>query len=80
MKLSVGLLIALVFVACWRFPLFHVVSLERATKEKAAATFNPAEFAEEFWNAQLLKSLDKAVKAEWKRMGGGQEEEGERQG
>jgi predicted lipoprotein len=46
----------------WFFPLFHVVPLERATKDKAAATFNPTEFAETFWNDRLMRSLDKAVK------------------
>jgi len=66
MKRIAGWVIAAAFFAgiCWRFPLFHVVSLERATKEKAAAKFNPAEFAEKFWSEQLLKSLDKATKAE----------------
>jgi len=49
---------------CWRFPLFYVVSLKRATEEKAAATFNPTEFAEKFWNERLLKSLDQAAKAD----------------
>ena len=59
-------LIAIIVVAglCWFFPLFHVVPLERATKERAAAVFNPKEFAEKFWDEQLLKSLDKTVKAE----------------
>jgi|KBSSwiStaDraftv2_1062776.scaffolds.fasta_scaffold235598_2 predicted lipoprotein len=61
-----GWLIAIVLVAglCWFFPLFHIVPLERATKEKAAATFDPKEFAGKFWNEQLLTSLHKAVKAE----------------
>ena len=61
-----GWLIAVAVVAslCWLFPLFHVVPLERAAKEKAAATFDPKTFAEKFWNDQLLTSLDKAVKAE----------------
>ena len=49
---------------CWRFPFFHVVSLKQANEEKAAATFNPAEFAEKFWSGKLLKSLDQAAKAE----------------
>ncbi len=49
---------------CWFFPLFHIVTLERAAKEKAAATFDPKAFAEKFWNERLLTSLDKAVKAE----------------
>lgn len=49
---------------CWLFPLFHVVPLERATKEKASATFDPAQFAGKFWDETLLKSLDKATSAE----------------
>lgn len=49
---------------CWRFPLFHTVPLETALAEKAAAVFNPAEFAETFWTNQLLPSLPKAVNAE----------------
>lgn len=61
-----GWLSAIVLVAglCWFFPVFHIVPLERVAKEKAAATFDPKEFAREFWNEQLLKELDKAVKAE----------------
>ena len=38
--------------------------LKTAAAEKAAVTFNPAEFAEMFWTNQLLPSLAKAVKAE----------------
>ena len=56
--------IALLAGFCWLFPLFHVVPLDRAAKERAAATFDPAHFAEKFWNERLLKSLDAAVKAE----------------
>jgi predicted lipoprotein len=48
----------------WLFPLFHIVPLERAAKEKAAATFNPSQFAEKFWNERLLKSLDQAIPAD----------------
>jgi predicted lipoprotein len=59
-------LIVMVVLAslCWRFPLFRVVPLAQAAKEKAAATFNPAAFAERFWNEQLLTSLHQAVPAE----------------
>jgi predicted lipoprotein len=62
----VGWLIAagVVTGVCWFFPLFHVVPLERAAKERASTVFSPKEFAERFWNEQLLKSLDKATKAE----------------
>jgi len=51
-------------VLCRVFPLFHVVPLERAMAKKAAAVFDPAEFAETFWNERLLKSLDRAVPAQ----------------
>lgn len=59
-------LIAIVILAAigWLFPLFHVVALKTATAEKAAATFNPTQFAEHFWTNRLLPALDKAVKAE----------------
>jgi predicted lipoprotein len=50
-------------IICWRFPLFHVVTLKTATAEKAAATFNATQFAETFWTAKLLTSLDNTVKA-----------------
>jgi predicted lipoprotein len=58
--------IAIVFAAviCWRFPLFHAVTLKTATVEKAAATFNATQFAGTFWTSQLLTSLEKTVKAE----------------
>ncbi len=58
------IVVAVVASLCWLFPLFHIIPLERAAKEKAAATFDPKAFAEKFWNEQLLTSLDKAVKAE----------------
>jgi predicted lipoprotein len=48
----------------WCFPLFRVVPLSEVAKDKAAATFNPAEFAGKFWSEQLLTSLDRAVKAD----------------
>lgn len=56
--------IAITAGVCWRFPLFHVVSLLQARQEKVAAAFNPQQAAEKFWNERLLKSLDLAVKAE----------------
>src|SRR5262245_58502662 len=59
------IVLALVFTAFgWVCPLFHIIPLERAAKEKAAATFNPGRFAEKFWDERLLKSLDQAVPAD----------------
>ena len=49
---------------CWLFPPFHVVPLKIAAEQKAAAVFNPAQFAETFWSAQLLPAIAKSVKAE----------------
>lgn len=51
-------------VVCWRFPLFHVVSLKKADAEKAAMVFDPAKFAETFWTEQLLPATATAVSAE----------------
>jgi predicted lipoprotein len=56
--------IAVLGGACWLFPIFHVVPLKKNAKEKAAAVFNPTQFAETFWESQLLPSISKAVKAE----------------
>lgn len=66
MKPSLLMAMGLVLLAglIWRFPLFHVVPLAQAAREKAAATFNPATFAEQFWNERLLPSLNQAVRAE----------------
>src|SRR5947207_3091976 len=49
---------------CCFFPLFHIVPLESAAKQKTATAFDPAQFAEKFWNERLLESLDKAVQAD----------------
>ena len=66
MKRAASIFVAAVLfvVWCWFFPLFHVVTQKQAADEKAAATFNPASFVENFWNARLLKSLDQAVQAD----------------
>lgn len=56
--------IAVVVGICWLFPLFHIVPLETATAEKAAATFNATRFAETFWTNQLVPAFDKSIKAD----------------
>jgi len=60
-----GWLIAIVVVAglCWLFPLFRIVPLERAAREKTAAVFDPKRFAETFWDGQLPQALGKALPA-----------------
>ena len=62
---AVRCLIAIAVVAgvCWLLPLFHVVPLKQAAAEKAATVFNPTQFAETFWSAQLLPAIAKSVKA-----------------
>jgi predicted lipoprotein len=63
---AVRWLIAIVVIAgiCWLFPLFHVASLKTVTAEKAAATFNATQFADNFWTNQLLPAISKSVKAD----------------
>lgn len=51
-------------VLCWVFPLFHIVPLKTAMAEKAAATFDATQFAENFWTNQLLPASGKAVNAD----------------
>jgi predicted lipoprotein len=48
----------------WRFPLFHLVPLAQAAREKAAVTFSPAGFAERFWDERLRPSFSRAVPTE----------------
>ena len=66
MKRPMTWLVGLVLLAglLWRFPLFHAVPLKIAAEQKAAAVFNPVQFAETFWSAQLLPAIAKSVKAE----------------
>ncbi|MHC4406626.1 MAG: DUF2291 domain-containing protein [Planctomycetota bacterium] len=45
------------------FPLFRVVPLEEARRQRAEAAFHPDRVAREFWDKRLLKSLDGAVEA-----------------
>jgi predicted lipoprotein len=56
--------IGAIAVIGWLFPLFHVVPLKTAVAEKAAVTFDPTSFAENFWTNQLASAFDKAVKAD----------------
>jgi len=61
-----GWLLATVIVAglCWRVPLFRIVPLEQATREKTATVFDPKRFAETFWSGPLPQALRTAVPAE----------------
>jgi predicted lipoprotein len=65
MKCAVYLIAALIVIGVvgWFFPLFHIVPLKRAEAEAAAATFDPAAFANEFWSQKLLPSFDDATDA-----------------
>jgi len=62
---AVRWLIAIAVIAgiCWLFPLFHIVPLKTVMAEKAAATFNATQFADNFWTNQLLPSVSRSVKA-----------------
>ena len=63
MKRTAFIAIAAVLLAVFFrfFPLFHIVPLEQARQARAAGVFHPQQFAEQFWNERLLKSLDRAV-------------------
>src|SRR5215469_9957308 len=65
MKCAVCIIASLIVlgVACKFFPLFHIVSLQRAETEKNAGTFDSVKFADDFWSEKLLKSFDRAVDA-----------------
>lgn len=52
-----------VFVLLYLVPPFHIVSLEAARSESAAAAFDADSFVETFWADQLLESADKALDA-----------------
>ena len=57
--------IAVLVVAgfCWIFPLFHLRSLTQVRAARAGQHFNATDFADRFWNEQLLPSLDRAAEA-----------------
>ena len=48
-------------VLFWFMPLFHIVSLESAREQEAAAVFNAADYVDEFWQGSLLESAGNAV-------------------
>ena len=55
------LALALAGLACWRFPLFHIVPLKRAEQERTAGVLDAAKVAMEFWEAKLLPGAERAV-------------------
>src|SRR5579862_4779067 len=65
MKCAVCIIASLIVlgVVCKFFPLFHIVSLQRAETVKAAGTFDAVRFADNFWSEKLLKSFDRAAEA-----------------
>jgi predicted lipoprotein len=65
MKCAVCIVASLILlgVVCKFFPLFQVVSLQRAETEKSAGTFDAVKFADDFWSEKLLKSFDHTVDA-----------------
>ena len=53
--------LAAVAVLCWLFPLFHVVSLEKAAAQQQAGVFKADVFAREFWETKLLPATERGV-------------------
>jgi predicted lipoprotein len=58
------LVVGMLAILSWRFPLFHIVPLMKASEQRSQANFNAAEFVRTFWTDRLLNSLDKATKAD----------------
>jgi predicted lipoprotein len=54
---------AVVALVTWKFPLFHIVSLDRARESKENAHVDPADFSEKFWNDRLMPALTRASDA-----------------
>lgn len=50
----------LVLAGCL-FPLFHIHKLDEIERKRKMEQFDPKTFSKDFWNNQLLKSLDQAV-------------------
>lgn len=46
---------------CWRFPLFHLVSLRQARQEQQAIAFDSVSFARDFWDKKLSPALPTAT-------------------
>lgn len=59
--LLIAAVVALMGVLCWRFPLFHIVSLKQAQQEEKAGVFDAVKSASEFWEAKLLPGTERAV-------------------
>jgi len=58
-------LIAMLFLGgiCWKFPPFHIRSAREVRARLASSEFNPTNFANAFWDEQLVNAADKAVDA-----------------
>ena len=52
--------LAVAALAVWRFPLFHIVPLEKAGAPQPAARFDAAKVAAEFWEKKLPSAVDRA--------------------
>jgi len=59
--LLIAAALAVAGLVWWRFPLFHIVSLEQSQAEQKAAVFDAVKVATEFWNAKLLPATGRAV-------------------
>lgn len=56
-----AIIVVVLSVILYLMPLFHIVSLEGAQEEAAAALFDPASYVESFWQGPLLEATDQAV-------------------
>lgn len=51
-------------VTFYMFPLFHIHKLDEIEKKQQLAQFDPKTFSRNFWDDQLLQSIDKAISFE----------------
>src|ERR1051326_1099572 len=65
MNYRLGWMIALaLFIGiCWLFPPFHVVHLRQVRRPDSESAFDPAAFAQTFWQTKLLLAADRATEA-----------------
>jgi predicted lipoprotein len=57
------LLIVVVALTTWAFPLFHIIPLDKARSSKGEMRVDPPEYALKFWNKQLTPALSRAAEA-----------------
>ncbi len=61
LPIRASVLLGIGLILYFFLPLFRIVPLKEAREQSAAAAFDPANFAAEFWNDQLQKGAAEAI-------------------